>query len=170
MSRECEGSAMRGHDGFDVLQPVDRDALQELRKRAHEKRTQLDKDQAEMLTGLTVNPAAFGGAPLGKNPIEIRQRQPPSARKETVCDVADTAAHPGRHRQGESPYRRGQAGHPAADDFRRSRRISIGIGRSESTITMSTTMWTWRSMFGTVWPRRYPAQVMLTTHPIPPAT
>ena len=90
---------MRGHDGFNVLQPVDRDALEEPRKRACEKLTQLDKDQAEMLTGLTVNPAAVGGAPLRKYSVEIRQSQPPAARQESIRDVSDTAAQPGRHRQ-----------------------------------------------------------------------
>src|SRR5262249_20911063 len=142
MSRQCEGPAVRGHDGFHVLHPVDRDALEKPGKRTGEKLTQLDKDQTEMLTRPTIDSAALGSAALGKDSVEICQRQSPSARKDGVRDVADAAAHPGRHRQGQSPYRHGQAGHRTADDFRRSRRISIGMGRSESTITMSTTTWT----------------------------
>ena len=51
-----------------------------------------------MPAGITVDAAPLGGAALGKDVAEIRQRQPPSAREEGVRDVADAAAHPRRHR------------------------------------------------------------------------
>jgi len=81
-----------------VLQPIDGDALEESRERTREKLTQLDEHEAEMPAGITVDAAPLGGAALGKDVAEIRQRQPPSAREEGVRDVADAAAHPRRHR------------------------------------------------------------------------
>ena len=161
---------MAGHDLLDVLEPVDRDALQALRERACQKRAQLDEHEAQMLTGTPIDSAALGPATLRKYSVEIRQRTVTSAPQERIGDVPDAPAYPGRHRQGQSPHGSRHAGHGAADDRRRSLRISIAIGTSDSTMTTITRRWRCRPIFGTVWPSRYPAHVMLSTHPTPPTT
>ena len=123
-----------------------------------------------MLERAPAEGAPRGGREPGEREREVRKRRPPAAAEGEEPEVADPAPEPSPGARGQRPERGDDGVEDQAARRRRSLTISTTIGITERTITMITTMWTYSPMFGMTRPRRYPAHVMLVTHPTPPAT
>lgn len=123
-----------------------------------------------MLPGLPGESAAVGRPEIGKGLAQVGEGQTPAARERREPEIAQAAAEPFRGGTGQTPDAGGQRPQEEVDGLLRSRTTSMTIGITESTITTTTIRWRWRPMLGIAWPSRYPAHVMLITHPTPPAT
>src|SRR5262245_56869169 len=173
MGGEEQGATLPVHRGQQVIQALDPDTAECVLQRPDEERRQLGDHDAEVPVRRAADPAMPGDVHLGERAAEVRQGGPAAAGGQGVAEIAQALADPARGVGRKPPDRRGQRTERSVDGaacLRRSRRISTAMGIRDSTMTTTTTTWMWRSMFGTTLPSRYPAQVMLTTHPMPPTT
>lgn len=123
-----------------------------------------------MLEGAPADAPPRGGRERGERERKVRKRRAAAAAECEEPEVADPAPEPGPGARGQPPEGGDDGVEDQAARRRRSLTISTTIGITERTITMTTTTWTYSPMFGMARPRRYPAHVMLVTHPTPPAT
>src|SRR5262249_39780065 len=125
---------MRRDRGLDVFQAIDGDAPEKVLERAAQQGTELDEDQAEVLTGAAIDAPLLSAASLGECSLEIGQGQSTTTAERDVPGITEPPPHPGRQRSRQAPDRRGDGGHRMTD-LRRSFRTSTTIGTRERTIT-----------------------------------
>lgn len=157
-------------DGAKMIEPFDRDPPRDVGDWAAQDEKALDHHESQVLERPAGEPAPGRRRRGGKRQREIRQRQTAAASEDRVADVTEPSPEPICPSDGKRRDRRGEQSKDYAVPRRRSRNTSIAIGTSDSTITITTTTWMWRLMSGMTCPNRYPAHVMLTTHPTPPTT
>src|SRR5262249_39256195 len=157
MGGEEQRPAMAIHHRPEMLDAVDPHSGQDVGQRTRQQRDQLDDHRPEVLIGRATDPAPLLCGRSGKGLREVRQGDAATAGRQRVPEIAEPPADVrGGARRQPVNYRaqRSKRYIDGVDGLRRSRRISMPMGMTDSTITISTTMWMWRSMSGTALPRR----------------
>jgi hypothetical protein len=132
---------------------------------------ELHHTDAEVLPGLTGESPASIRRQVGEGDRQVGLGDAATPRQGCPSEIPEAPANRERERRRQpGQSRRQPTNERYAEPRRRSRISSMKIGTSDSRITIPTTMWMWSPILGIACPRRYPAHVMLVTHPIPPAT
>ena len=142
MGAQDERPTVNRHRLLQVIEALEDDALERAFGRLGQQGSELDEHQTKMLKRAAADPVAIGGGQVGKGRLDVRQCHAAPAGQHDVGAVAESSAQPGARAPGQSRDQgRQRQKYPGgqADRRRRSFRISITIGITDSTITMPTT-------------------------------
>jgi len=154
MRGEDERPALLAHRPARVREPVEGELVKRCLDRAAQQTTELDDIHAQVLPGAARETALLGIWEVQKGQRDIGQRHTAAARQCKRREIAEPTADAEGQRRRQPRQGRRHAADERYAERRRSRTSSTTIGISESRITITTRMWMWSLMLGTVWPRR----------------